>query len=97
MKDFLYFVFTEFINHVATDDKATEQASEATTNDFKTMVSFEWLCLIEKEGMEAAKQFMQECRERQICPSSHLDLTDFLEAGRAAMKAHFRSQINPTI
>ena len=101
MKDnFISFIlsgYSSLFEEVRQQRQAAKQAQEANTNDFKTMVSFEWLCLIEKEGMEAAKRFMQECRERQICPSSHLDLTDFLEAGKAAMKAHFRSQINSTI
>jgi len=46
------------------------------------IVASEWLQLIEAEGYEAAKQFLSLCRERQECPSSHMELEEFLNIGK---------------
>jgi hypothetical protein len=56
-----------------------------STADTRQLVFCEWLYLIEHEGYEAAKQFLSECRERQVSPSSHLGLDEFLSIGKHAL------------
>lgn len=97
MKDFFKTIADSIMEEATSFLNERYQSYKEEAKIARLIVAGEWFELIEKEGMEAAKRFMQECRERQISPSSHLDLTDFLEAGKAAMKAHFRSQINSTI
>lgn len=57
------------------------------------LVKWQWLALIRSEGMEAAKQFLEQCRSRDQSPSSHLDLPEFLEAGKSAMRLYIKSQL----
>ncbi len=60
-------------------------------------VKREWLRLIQTEGMEAAKQFMEQCRSRDQSPSSHLDVAEFLEAGKSAMRHYISSKLNEAL
>lgn len=104
MKD----IFKTFINAAANgiangiyehvqELRAQYKQERIDMNILQQSVCLEWLKLIENEGTDAAKCFMELCRERQYSPSSHLDLREFLEAGKMAMKVHNHPPINSTI
>jgi len=54
----------------------------------------QWLTLIKAEGYEAGIQFLSLCRERQECPSSHMELWEFLDIGKEVLRDYARHKLN---